>query len=217
MAFLREEYTFAEGEFEKFKQAIVGQSFRVKIITTPEYIITPTSANPAQRINSMNSSLLVFLPEDSKARFLKGVYEPNKGESARPEAKADQVTAYGFKTYDQTIKKGDIVVVPTDTRFGFTTFKIVDDECEPDFDSSVEYKWIAGTVDLAGYKAILETEAKAIKLMNEAEKLAKRREVRKKMEELQNDKLSTAMAALSHAPSDTPAITNQTVVNEDPA
>lgn len=165
-------------------------------ISIAEYYLQPK----ATRINSMNTSLLVFLPEGSKARMLKGVYEEAPGETPGPDAKPNLKSTYSFKTYDETIHKNDLVIVPTNTRFGFTAFKIVEEDVEPDFDSSVEFKWIAGKIDLAAYNQILATEKRAIELMQQAEKHAKRKEVRKKLDEYNSEALNGALGALGHAP-----------------
>lgn len=57
----------------------------------------------------MNRSTTVFLI-NSKVRAFNGIYEPG--------GKVEV-----FKSFDETIKKGDLVVVTTDTRFNFTVGK----------------------------------------------------------------------------------------------
>lgn len=118
-----------------------------------------------------NASLAVFLIND----FVRGVlveYEPGAAAAGK---------TYFFKTFDKTIKKDDIVIIPTDTRQGFTCAKVSEVDVEPDFNSNIQYKWIAGKLNKAEYEATLEQEADAARVISQAEKKKARMELREAM------------------------------------
>jgi hypothetical protein len=79
-------------------------------------------------------------------------------------------TRYTFKTLDSDLKAGDLVVIPTDTRHGFTVVEVVNTDVEVDFDSPTQLKWVVGRVDLQGYYTVLLEEGKAISAIKESEK-----------------------------------------------
>lgn len=85
------------------------------------------------------------------------------------------------KTFDQTIKVDDYVVVPTDTRHKMTVVKVIEVDVEPEMDSSIEYKWLVGRVDCADFEEIKEKEEQAIKVLRTAQKRRKKKEVREAM------------------------------------
>jgi len=87
-----------------------------------------------------------------------------------------------YKTLDPSIKTGDLVVVPTKTRHGFTVVRVVDTEVEVDFDSDVEVQWIVNRVDTVSYNTILSEEARAIAEMKASQKKAKKAELRQNLE-----------------------------------
>lgn len=114
----------------------------------------------------MNYSTSVMLVNAS-IRAMKTIYEPDTGNIKQ--------TGYAFKTLDPTLKVGDLVLVPTNTRFGFTVNKIIEADVDVDFDSNIEFKWIAAKVDLTDYENTLAMESEAIALIKKGE-LRKRRE-----------------------------------------
>lgn len=143
---------------------------------------------PAQtpQENALNYATAVFLIND-KARALRGTYEA--GENA-PRAL--------FKTFDATIKKDDLVIVPTNTRHNMTVVKIVevDVEIEIETDSPV---WIVGKVDPSPYNALLGAEQEAISAIRSAEKTRKREELKKALLADTEAKISgMPIAALGH-------------------
>lgn len=79
-----------------------------------------------------------------------------------------------FKTFDQDLKAGDYVVIPTDTRHGMTVARVEAVDVEVDFDSSVQFKWLVDRVDTAGAQAIAAQEADAIARIKSAEARAAR-------------------------------------------
>lgn len=71
-----------------------------------------------------------------------------------------QVDNY-FMTFDKALAAGDLVIVPTKTRHKFTVVKILEIDFAVDFhNSNIEWRWVAGSVDLAQYNSILETDKK---------------------------------------------------------
>lgn len=63
-----------------------------------------------------------------------------------------------FKTLDLTIKKDDLVIVPTHTRHGFTIAKVVEIDFAVDFSDPSPWGWIGGKFDKATYDQVLQIE-----------------------------------------------------------
>jgi hydrogenase maturation factor len=110
----------------------------------------------------MNYSTAVFLI-NKHVRAVAGTYEA--GETAKKTL---------FKTLDETIKVGDFVVVPTDTRHEMTVVKIVDVDVDVDFDSPVAMGWVISKVDREEHQQVLAQEAEAIQKIKTAELRDKR-------------------------------------------
>ncbi|MGH6890952.1 MAG: hypothetical protein ACREEP_01720 [Dongiaceae bacterium] len=98
-----------------------------------------------------------------------------------------------FKTLDQTICIGDLVVVPTDTRHKMTVVKVTAADVDIDFDSSAPVHWIIARVDLAAHKNTLEQEAAALAAIRSAE-------LRKKRADLADSLLKDSMADIKALP-----------------
>ncbi len=118
----------------------------------------------------MNNSIAVFLI-NKNVRAVVGLYEPETSGCKPPK----RVT---FKTFDREIQVGDFVVVPSSTRHGLTTFKIVDVDVDVDFDSHEEMKWIVCRVDQSEYIETIRKENAAISAIKSAEKRKKADELR---------------------------------------
>lgn len=130
----------------------------------------------------MHSSLNAFLLND-QLRAFHCVYEGREKE-----------TPMTFKSFDDTIKKDDLVVVPTDTRVGFTVVKVVDVDVEVNFQSNMEVKWIVDKVDVAKYDTTIKEEENALKHIRAAEFAAQKRELAEKMK-LSEDERKTLLSA----------------------
>jgi hypothetical protein len=117
----------------------------------------------------MNYSTAVFLIND-KVRAIACTYES-----------AENSPRTIFKTFDQSIKKDDYVIVPTDTRHKMTVCKVVDDAAEPDLESQSKMDWIIGVVDRSDYERVNGQEQAAVDAMKSAEKNRKREELRKSL------------------------------------
>lgn len=82
-----------------------------------------------------------------------------------------------YKTLDPAIVVGDLVIIPTDTRYKMSVVKVVETDVEVDYDSPAELKWIIGTIDRLSYDKVLKMEAQAIEMIRSAEKRRKREEL----------------------------------------
>lgn len=125
--------------------------------------------------NAMNMTTAVFLIND-QVRAVKATYEPDR-QAGHP-AGIFTAPRETFKTFDTTIKVGDLCIVPSGTRHNFTTVKIVEVDVEINFDSSEKVEWIVGTIDTAEYERLRGEGAKAIKTINDARNAKRREELR---------------------------------------
>jgi len=114
---------------------------------------------------------------------------------------------YTFKTLDQTIDIGDIVVVPTDTRHNFTCVRVEEIDIDVDFECPVTLKWIVGKADTAAHENILNEEKKWIDTLKAAEKRRKREELKKSMFDLyENPETDFNGLAITNMTGSTPTI-----------
>lgn len=140
----------------------INLSVEVPLETTPK------------RSTGMNYSTVVFLVSPS-VRAVSVSYETK-------EEKTSGRQFYTFKTFDASIKKDDLVIVPTDTRHKFTVVKVEEVDIDIDLDdATTQFKWIAGKVDLSGYADTLAQEAAAVEKIKSAEKRKKREDLKKSL------------------------------------
>ncbi len=116
----------------------------------------------------MNFSTSVFII-NSACRMVVCEYDPDNTKDRR----------VNYKTLDPTIQKGDMVVVPTDTRHRFTAVKVIDVDIPVDFDQSGDVKWIVQKVDTDHFAKLIEDEAHAIKTLQGLEQKRRADEMRK--------------------------------------
>lgn len=140
----------------------------------------------------MNYSLSVFLINDN-VRAIACTYEQDA-----PDRPAGRTI---FKSLDATLKAGDFVVIPTDTRHKLTVVKIVETDVDVDYDSHDQMTWIVGKVDLTDHELVLRQEAEAITSIKSAEKRKKQDELRKA---LIIDQQAIKALAIAHQASDEP-------------
>lgn len=133
-----------------------------------------------------SSAVMIIKPE---IRAIRTSYEPGKDGKDPP--------SFVFKTIDETIKKGDYVVVPTDTRWGFTVNKVEAVDVDVDFDSDVILKWILNKVDVEGNKQTITEEGKWVLALQESEKRKRREELRKQLIETHGDEVNHLMITAS--------------------
>lgn len=119
----------------------------------------------------MNKSTAIFLIDPS-VRCVAAAYTlVQQGSKTIPsEVKS-------FKTFDSTLKVDDLVVVPTDTRLGFTIAKITQVDLHVDYDDHTQMRWIVGKVDIAEYESILEQELGVMDKIADADREARRKKL----------------------------------------
>lgn len=87
-----------------------------------------------------------------------------------------------YKTPDPSVKVGDLVIVPTDTRHCMTVGRVEAVDMEVDFDSPAQLKWLVGpAIDTTAYDALLAAESEAIVAIRSAETRRKREELAEKL------------------------------------
>jgi hypothetical protein len=160
-------------EFERWRQwqeVQLAQMLRRQPIFVNDH-------QPEPKRTGMNYSTAVFLINNN-VRALKGTYEDNG-------------TLGIFKTLDATIKKDDLVVVPTSTRHKMTVFKITEVDVDIDMDSGAQVEWVISKIDAEAYKKLLADEADAIAKIKSAELRKKRTDL---AEALFKDNIDTLKA-----------------------
>ena len=95
----------------------------------------------------MNYSLAVFLINKT-VRAVGVSYEPDP--TRTDTAKAGSITIY--KTIDQSLAVKDLVIVPTNTRWGFTVGRVEELDVDVNFDSQTQMDWIVDTADRAAFQ-----------------------------------------------------------------
>lgn len=118
----------------------------------------------------MNYSTAVFLVNKS-VRAVAGIYEDDESGKKSPPRTL-------FKTLDPTIKVGDFVLVPTSTRHKMSVNKIVEVDCDVDFDSTTPMAWVIEVVHRSEYDSVIKMEDSAIAAIKSAEKRRKQDELR---------------------------------------
>ena len=88
-----------------------------------------------------------------------------------------------LKDMADNLAEGDLVVIPTDSRHGFTIVRVEKVDVEIPLESSIAYKWIAGKFDTAEYDNVLEQEATLIEKVKKSQKRKKREEMRAALQE----------------------------------
>lgn len=116
----------------------------------------------------MNLTTAIFLVNKS-VRPVKVSYDPDNAKNNNPN--------WLFKTLDPDVKKGDMVVVPTTTRHGMTVCKVEEVDFRVNFDTTTEYHWIIGKVDVPAYESIKAQEETVTDRIAIAEENRKRQEL----------------------------------------
>jgi hypothetical protein len=125
----------------------------------------------------MNKSTAIFLARDD-IRCMSVAYDisghDHKGKAIPKDIKS-------FKTADPSIKEDDLVLIPTDSRWGFTVGKVVAADLHVDYDSNEQMRWIVAQVDVTSYEAMLKAEGEMIDIVSEADRGHRREELRAKI------------------------------------
>lgn len=98
----------------------------------------------------MNLSAAIMLVRREEVFPLRVEYDPDNKYNNNP--------TKVFKTLDPSIKKGDLVIVQTNTRHGFTIVKVTEAKFAVDFNSTEEWGWCAGKFDVDAFKNVLTIE-----------------------------------------------------------
>jgi len=99
-----------------------------------------------------------------------------------------------FKTFDRTLKEGDLVVIPTDTRWGFTVGKVVAINVRVNYSSPEIMRWIASRVDEEAYAAILKQEEVLITKVAQAQENRAKRELADELKALDPDLVNLSLS-----------------------
>lgn len=153
-----------------------------------------------KRKTAMNYSTAVFLINPD-ARAIQCQYDPDD--------KSNAGKGYTFKTLDKSIKKDDLVVVPTATRHQLTVVKVIETDIDIDVDTPHEIKWVVGKVDLMTHQKLLDMEQEAIAKIKAAEMRKKRVELAATLKS--NTDLDLALLPMGNASN----IVNGEVVKND--
>lgn len=115
---------------------------------------------------TMNQSASVMLFEENGVRPVRVEYDPDNAGNNK-----GAMHTHFFKCVDPEVEKGDLVIIQTSTRQGFTIAKVVAigyADVPVDFEDQTNWQWVGGKFDVGGFKDILETEKKLIGLVAEA-------------------------------------------------
>ncbi len=128
----------------------------------------------------MNLSTAVLLMNE-RCRVIEGIYEPDGKGPDGSKSEGYKAPRELFKTFDEAINVGDILIVPSNTRHCITTVKCTGVDVDWDADTTKEIKWIVGTVDTAAFEELKVLDAKMFEVIREAEKTDKRNKLREKL------------------------------------
>lgn len=124
----------------------------------------------------MNLTQAIFLVNKG-ARAMRARYEPGLGDDQYNNPNGTKVKNAIFKTLDKEIKVGDLVVVPTSTRHGFTVVKVVEADISIDFEDKTPIEWIVSRVDLSAHKVLVEQEEQLTDEIRKAEMEVRRNQL----------------------------------------
>lgn len=128
----------------------------------------------------MNYSLAVFMLNKG-ARCISVSYD----KATDRNGKVTGAELKSFKSLDTAIKVGDFVVVPTDTRWGFTIGRVEQVDLRVNYNSSEQMRWIVSRVDKDQYENFCKQEDTLIERVADAE------------EEDQRSKLAAKLMAIN--------------------
>ena len=140
----------------------------------------------------MDNSKIVFLIND-QVRAVRGIYE---------EASILNQPKHVFKTLDQDLAVGDIAVVETTTRHGFTVVKLIEVDIDLNFDDPAETKWVVAGVNMDAFALVKKQEAAAISAVQQAELRRKKAELRATMFKDHEESIATLALATPTAPAE---------------
>lgn len=86
-----------------------------------------------------------------------------------------------FKTVDPNIQPKDLVLIPTDSRWGFTVGRVEAVDLHVDFDSNEQMRWIVSKIDTETFNTMVEAEAKMMDTVAEADRKHREQELASKL------------------------------------
>lgn len=98
----------------------------------------------------MNLSAAIMLVRPDAVRPVRVEYDPDNKYNNSP--------MKVFKTVDPSITVGDLVIVQTHTRHGFTIAKVTAVDFAVDYNDGQEWGWIGGKFDHEAFKSIIAIE-----------------------------------------------------------
>lgn len=137
-----------------------------------------------------NPTLAAFLL-DNGPQCVSVSYEPTVDRNGK-KVPAD---IKSFKTFDRDLKEGDLVVIPTDTRWGFTVGKVTAVNVRVNYASHEQMRWVASKVDEAAYADILKQEEALIAKVAQAQEHKAKRELADELRELDPNLTGFMLAA----------------------
>jgi hypothetical protein len=129
----------------------------------------------------MNYSTAIFIINDN-VRAIAATYESDdRVDSATGKKIPGPAPRIIFKTFDQSIKNDDLIIVPTKTRHGFTICKVAEVDIEIDLESPTLIDWVSGVFDVTEHQRMLDMEKAMHDTIRSAEKNRKREELRRSL------------------------------------
>ena len=122
----------------------------------------------------MNYEYSIFIINPS-ARAVKVCYE-GRDKDGKP---MGNTTLH--KTIDPSVKVGDLVVIPTNTRVGQTVVEVCEVDVDVDIDATGSVPWIIDVVDRSKFDKLKSMETRAISEFKAAELRKKREEIKKNL------------------------------------
>ena len=145
-------------------------------------------------MTTARSDKLIFLISDDVIA-VRGVYDP-KGAPDQSRYSADTPSSGElFKTFITDLKEGDIVVVESGSRTGYSTIRVTEVNADFDFDSSESCRWITQRIDTEAHSDLRERERAAIGQVKDAQRKTQRAELRRQM--LGGEDAAEAMDAIA--------------------
>ena len=126
--------------------------------------------------NHSNFSTAIFLYND-KVKAVLCSYDPDDKENPGDPKSPPKTTL--FKSFDETLKEGDLVIVPTGTRHRYTVVRVEKVGVEPNLETRAHVDWIVGPFDRSGHEKTIAQEAEVTQRIKDGQKVAKRREIAK--------------------------------------
>lgn len=128
---------------------------------------------------TVNKSLAVLLVNDAVKLVRCSYYGLDKDNRALDQHGSPGGATTMFKTMIPDLKVGDLAIVPTSTRVGYTVVQVHEVNVTPDFEKQGDVDWIVGRPDVGQHKVIVEKEREFLTVWAEADRKRRQEEIRK--------------------------------------